>query len=128
MSIAAGDLARRLHPTVGSARALALGLSLIRRGGSLVLVGIPDDKATHPLLLAQAVWSQQRILSSFMGATRLGIQIPQLIALYQQKRLKLDEIISRRYPLTEINEAIASMERGEALRNVIVFDANAASL
>ncbi len=107
--------------TVGSPLAVAQALSLIRRGGSLVLVGIPDDKATHPLLLAQTVWKEQRILSSSMGSTRLSVQIPQLIALYQQKRLKLDELISRRYPLDRINEAINSMERGEALRNVIVF-------
>ena len=33
----------------------------------------------------------------------------------------LDEMISNRYPLEEINEAIVSMERGEALRNVVVF-------
>jgi Zn-dependent alcohol dehydrogenase len=106
---------------VGSPLAVAQALSLIRRGGSLVLVGIPHDKATHPLLLAQTVWKEQRILSSSMGSTRLSVQVPQLIALYQHKRLKLDELISRRYPLEQINEAIDSMERGEALRNVIVF-------
>jgi S-(hydroxymethyl)glutathione dehydrogenase/alcohol dehydrogenase len=85
-------------------------------------VGIPDDKATHPLLLAQSVWKEQRILSSSMGSTRLSVQVPQLVELYRQGRLKLDELISRRYPLEEINEAIAAMERGEALRNVIVFE------
>jgi Zn-dependent alcohol dehydrogenase len=107
--------------TVGSPVAVAQALTLIRRGGSLVLVGIPDDKATHPLLLAQSVWKEQRILSSSMGSTRLSVQVPQLVELYRQGRLKLDELISRRYPLEEINEAIAAMERGEALRNVIVF-------
>ncbi len=107
--------------TVGSPKAVAQALTLIRRGGSLVLVGIPNDKATHPLLLAQAVWREQRILSSSMGSTRLSVQVPQLVELYQYKRLKLDELISKRFPLEEINEAIASMERGEALRNVIVF-------
>lgn len=107
--------------TVGNPKAVAQAITLIRRGGAMVLVGIPDDKATHPLLLAQSVWREQRILSSSMGSTRLSVQVPQLIQLYRRKRLKLDELISRRYPLEEINEAIASMERGEALRNVIVF-------
>ncbi|MCB0083571.1 MAG: Zn-dependent alcohol dehydrogenase [Caldilineaceae bacterium] len=107
--------------TVGSPIAVAQAITLIRRGGSLVLVGIPDDKATHPLLLAQTVWKEQRVLSSSMGSTRLSVQVPQLIQLYQHGRLKLDELISRRYPLEEINEAIANMEKGEALRNVIVF-------
>jgi Zn-dependent alcohol dehydrogenase len=43
------------------------------------------------------------------------------VGLYQQGRLKLDELISRRYPLEQINEALASVETGEVLRNVIVF-------
>ena len=107
--------------TVGSPQAVAQAITLIRRGGTLVLVGIPDDKATHPLLLAQSVWQERRILSSSMGSTRLSVQVPQLVELYRHKRLKLDELVSQRYPLEEINEAIASMERGEALRNVIVF-------
>ncbi|NJN81399.1 MAG: Zn-dependent alcohol dehydrogenase [Caldilineaceae bacterium] len=107
--------------TVGSPQAVALAISLIRRGGTMVLVGIPDDKATHSLLLAQTVWRERRILGSSMGGTRLSTQVPQLVELYQHGRLKLDELISRRYPLEEINEAIADMESGAALRNVIVF-------
>jgi S-(hydroxymethyl)glutathione dehydrogenase/alcohol dehydrogenase len=43
------------------------------------------------------------------------------VSLYQQGRFKLDELVSGRYPLEEINEAVASVNRGEALRNVIVF-------
>jgi S-(hydroxymethyl)glutathione dehydrogenase / alcohol dehydrogenase len=47
--------------------------------------------------------------------------VPRLVAHYQQGRLKLDELITARYPLDKINEAIAAVNRGEALRNVIVF-------
>lgn len=107
--------------TVGSPAAVAQGITLTRRGGALVLVGIPDDKATHPLPLAQTVWREQRILGSSMGSTRLSTQVPQLVSLYLSGRLKLDELISARYPLEQINEAIASMESGQALRNVIVL-------
>jgi hypothetical protein len=39
----------------------------------------------------------------------------------EEGRLRLDELITERYPLERINEAIASMERGEALRNVVVL-------
>ena len=56
-----------------------------------------------------------------MGSTRLVADIPWYVSLYQQGRLKLDELISGRYPLEQINEAIAKVNRGEALRNVIVF-------
>jgi Zn-dependent alcohol dehydrogenase len=120
-SLTGGRGADYAFMTVGSPKAVAMAITMIRRGGSLVLVGIPDDRASHPLMLAQAVWQEQRILSSSMGSTRLSVQVPQLVELYQHKRLKLDELVSKRYPLEQINEAIASMERGEALRNVIIF-------
>jgi Zn-dependent alcohol dehydrogenase len=42
--------------------------------------------------------------------------------LYRSGRLKLDELITARYPLDEINEAIDTMEQGKVLRNVIVFE------
>lgn len=56
-----------------------------------------------------------------MGSSRLSVDVPRLVDLYQQGRLKLDELITHRYPLERINETIESMERGEAIRNVIVF-------
>jgi S-(hydroxymethyl)glutathione dehydrogenase / alcohol dehydrogenase len=51
------------------------------------------------------------------------VDVPRLVELYRQGRLKLDELVTERYPLEKINEAIAAVERGEALRNVIVFGA-----
>ena len=60
-----------------------------------------------------------------MGSTRLSVDVPHLIELYRQGRLKLDELITARYPLDRINEAIEAVERGEALRNVIVFGEDA---
>ncbi len=57
-----------------------------------------------------------------MGSTRLTVDIPNLVELYKHDRLMLDELITARYPLDQINEAIAVVKRGEALRNVIVFD------
>ena len=45
-----------------------------------------------------------------------------MIELYRQGRLKLAELISARYPLDQINEAIESVERGEAIRNVVMMN------
>jgi S-(hydroxymethyl)glutathione dehydrogenase/alcohol dehydrogenase len=55
------------------------------------------------------------------GSLRLSIDIPMLAELYLTGRLKLDELITARYPLEKINEAIESLDKGEALRNLIVF-------
>jgi Zn-dependent alcohol dehydrogenase len=55
-----------------------------------------------------------------MGSTRLRVDVPHLVSLYHQGRLRLDELISERYPLEAINDAIESTERGGVLRNVIM--------
>jgi Zn-dependent alcohol dehydrogenase len=108
--------------TVGSTAAIQQGLTLLRREGTLVMVGIPEQTASVALPAAHTVWNQWRILGSSMGSTRLQVDVPRLVELYQQGRLKLDELISARFPLGRINEAIELVEAGQALRNVIIFD------
>ena len=56
-----------------------------------------------------------------MGSSRVSIDIPFLVDRYQRGELKLDELISGRYPLSDINEAIADVKKGSALRKVVVF-------
>ena len=106
----------------GSGKAIEQGLELIGRGGTLVLVGMPASGVKMIVEAANFAGDSQTILGSKMGSTRLQVDIPKLVELYKEGRLMLDELITRRYPLEEINEAMAAVERGEALRNVIVFD------
>lgn len=107
--------------TVGSTRAAAQGLEMIRPGGTLTLVGMPARRDTFPLNVFEAVGRGIHIHGSRMGSTRLSVDIPRLVSLYQEGRLKLDELITARYPFERINDAIDSSERGEALRNIVVF-------
>jgi Zn-dependent alcohol dehydrogenase len=107
--------------TVGSPEAVAQAQMMIRPGGTVVVVGMAPLKATVSLRMFDMVWSDQRIVGSRMGGTRLQNDVPRLVDSYLRGALKLDELITGRYGLTQINEAIASMERGDALRNVIVF-------
>ncbi len=107
--------------TAGAGLALEQGLRLVRRGGTVVVVGMPASGATSRLDAAQVSHDGQRILGSKMGSAVPQIDIPRLATLYQERRLKLDELVSRCYPLQQINDAIGSASRGEAIRNVIVF-------
>jgi Zn-dependent alcohol dehydrogenase len=104
-----------------SAAAAAEGLRLARRGGAIVLVGMPNAGDTAALDVGDFVWRGQRVLGSNVGSTRPSIDVPRLAELYRHGRLCLDELITARYPLPDINAALDSMERGEALRNVIVL-------
>ena len=107
--------------TAGSAAATEQGVKMLRKEGLLVALGIPEIEATTPLSVYDLVIKGARVMGCRQGASRLRVDVPRLVGLYQSGRLKLDELITARYPLERINEAIASMERGEALRNVIVF-------
>jgi S-(hydroxymethyl)glutathione dehydrogenase / alcohol dehydrogenase len=108
--------------TVGDTRAAELALDLVRAEGTMVLVGMPPVDGAISLNIYKAVSKARRILGSPMGSTRLSIDVPRLISLYQRGRLKLDELVTQRFPFEQINEAIESSERGEALRNVVIFD------
>ncbi|MBI4277079.1 MAG: Zn-dependent alcohol dehydrogenase [Armatimonadetes bacterium] len=107
--------------TVGNPAAVEQSLRLVRTEGTVVIVGMPAATATAALPVRRLAVLGQRIVGSMMGSTRLRIDVPRLLALYRQGRLKLDEMISARYPLERINEAIEATERGEGLRNMIVF-------
>jgi Zn-dependent alcohol dehydrogenase len=106
----------------GAVPAIEQGAQLIRRGGTLVLVGLPPAGARVTFDGEAIADGALRILGSKVGSVRPHIDIPELVGLYREGRLKLDELISSRWPLEEINTAISSAERGEALRPVIVFE------
>jgi Zn-dependent alcohol dehydrogenase len=116
-----GRLADWVFVAVGAKRAIEQATSLMRRGGGMVIVGMPASGVMASFDPGWLAADGQRILGSKMGSARVRIDVPRLIDLYRQGRLKLDELITDRYPLERINEAIASVTRGEALRNVIVF-------
>lgn len=106
---------------VGAKAAIQQGMTLLCRGGTLVVVGMPASGVMAEYEPAQFAHDSQRILGSKMGSADLRTDVPKLIGLYLDGRLKLDELVTGRFPFDRINDAIASSRRGEALRNVIVF-------
>jgi len=107
--------------TVGAKAAIPQALALTARSGTIVLVGMPASGVTVAVDPGDIAHNNLRVLGSKMGGAHIQADIPRLVMLYQEGRLKLDELISGRYPLAKINEAIASARSGEALRNVILF-------
>jgi len=121
-SLTEGRGADYVFVAAGSSGACASGLQMTREGGTTVMVGVPPDNDTLNLSLTELVATSRKLIPSQMGSTIMNADIPRLVAYYQAGLIKLDELISGRYPLEQINEAIASTESGEALRNVIIFD------
>jgi S-(hydroxymethyl)glutathione dehydrogenase/alcohol dehydrogenase len=119
--IASGRGADYVFVTVGSIAAIRQGFAMSGPRGKTVIIGLPPVKETMTLSPLELVASERTLTGAFMGSANLKIDIPNLVTLYRTGRLKLDELITGRYPLHSINEAIASTEGGGALRNVIVF-------
>ncbi len=117
----AGRLADVVLVTVGAIPAYDSAPRFLGPGGRLIAVGMPHSGATssyEPVILAA---TGQSMTGSFMGDVVLTRDIPWIADLYRQGRLKLDELISGRWPLDQINEAIADTKSGAARRNVILF-------
>jgi S-(hydroxymethyl)glutathione dehydrogenase/alcohol dehydrogenase len=89
---------------------------------TVALIALPPAKESisFPFIM-EFIGAEKTISGSFLSSTKLNVDIPRLVALYQSGQLKPDELITGRYPLKRINEAIESVERGEALRNLIIF-------
>lgn len=107
---------------VGAVAAYQSAPQYLCRGGMLVMVGMPPSGAEVHYEPVNIAASSHVIAGSNMGDTNLRRDIPYLVDLYRQGRLKLDELVTRRYRLDQINEAIADTVAGHARRNVIVFD------
>ncbi|MEX0316510.1 MAG: Zn-dependent alcohol dehydrogenase [Ruegeria sp.] len=111
--------------TVGAIPAYDQAPRYLGRGGRAVMIGMPHSGAQasyEPVILAAI---GQGLIGSKMGDVVIQRDIPWMIDLYEQGRLKLDELISGRWSLEQINEAIADTKTGSAKRNVIVFDRGA---
>ena len=107
--------------TVGAIPAYEAAPRYLAPGGTVVAVGMPHSGATaewEPVILAAV---GQGIRGSKMGDVVLARDVPWMIDLWRQGRLKLDELVSRTFPLEEINAAIADTKGGAARRNVILF-------
>jgi S-(hydroxymethyl)glutathione dehydrogenase/alcohol dehydrogenase len=94
---------------------------MLRRGGTATVIGMikPGTKLEiDPFHLLY----ERRIQGSMMGSNRFPVDMPRLVDFYMAGKLHLDQMISRRLRLEQINEAFDELRRGELARSVIVFD------
>ncbi|WP_299743498.1 Zn-dependent alcohol dehydrogenase [uncultured Tateyamaria sp.] len=117
-----GKGAEAVIVTVGAIPAYEQAPKYLGRGGKVVMVGMPHsgDTATYEPVILAAIG--QGMVGSKMGDVVIQRDIPWMVDLYEQGRLQLDSLISGRWSLDQINEAIADTKSGTARRNVILFD------
>ena len=88
-------------------------------GGTAVLVGVPQEPATLNMRL---LLGERKYIGSIGGSSRPDRDFPRYVRMYKEGELDLDALVTRRYRLDQINEAIAALERGEiAGRSILTF-------
>jgi S-(hydroxymethyl)glutathione dehydrogenase/alcohol dehydrogenase len=105
-----------LVPTVQQA------VSMTGRGGTTVLVGVVPITETVAISAADLTLQEKKITGSFMGSNEFRVDMPRYIDFYLDGRLRLDEMISSRIGLEDVNNAFDAMRKGTEARQVIIFD------
>jgi S-(hydroxymethyl)glutathione dehydrogenase/alcohol dehydrogenase len=96
-----------------------LAFAILRRAGTATVIGLGPGKFELPIEAFLA--GELRIQGSKLGSIRARKDIPFLLDLYAAGRLKLDELVSSRISLDQINEAYAAIGEGSVARSVVVF-------
>ena len=106
---------------VGTATLVRQAIESLAIRGTATIVGVlpPDAEISFPWM---AIRPECRIQTSRMGSNRFRTDIPLYLDFYRQGRLMLDEMVTKRGKLGDINEAFRAMKAGEVARTVLTFD------
>jgi S-(hydroxymethyl)glutathione dehydrogenase / alcohol dehydrogenase len=106
---------------VGNSTLVRQAIESLAIRGTATIVGVlpPDAMIEFPWM---AIRPECRVQTSRMGSNRFRIDIPRYLEFYRQGRLLLDEMVTRRGRLDDINDAFRAMKAGEVARTVLTFD------
>lgn len=97
-------------------------LALTAKGGTMVVTGLaPMVESDAKLNLFMLSMLNKEVKGTIFGSTNPRAAIPNLLSMYREGRLKIDELITRRYSLDEVNEGYQDLRDGKIIRGVIEF-------
>lgn len=108
--------------TAGTIATLQTALDLLQPAGTAIAIGVPPLDQDLPLKPAGLITTDKTLRGSLYGSCNFVRDVPLLIDLYLTGRLRLDEMIGRRYPLARINEALDGLEGGNVARSIVRFE------
>ena len=107
---------------IGLKQTIEQTITMTRRGGEAILVGVPRMEVMLELpAFFGVVLMSKAIKGCWYGSSNVQKDVPRLLEYYKSGELKLDELISRRIGVGEVNEAFKAMEAGEVARSVIEY-------
>jgi S-(hydroxymethyl)glutathione dehydrogenase/alcohol dehydrogenase len=95
---------------------------MLRRGGTATVIGM-IPVGTMVELHGPDFLAEKKLQGCTMGSNRFRVDMPRYVEFYLQGKLHLDEMVSQRLPLEQVNDALYALKRGEVARSVLTFDA-----
>lgn len=118
---ATGGGGDKVIETVGNAAVLAQAYEATRRGGTTVTVGLPHPDQRLDIQAVSLVTEERTLKGSYLGSCDPRTDIPRFVELYQQGRLPVDELLTHRIALDEVNEGFDRLRAGDAVRQAIIM-------
>jgi S-(hydroxymethyl)glutathione dehydrogenase/alcohol dehydrogenase len=106
---------------IGRKETIEQAYASTRKAGTTVVVGVGSVKEQISLNVFVLPLMEKRLLGCWFGTADVHRDMPELLGLYTEGRLKLDELVSRTYPLADVNQAFADMKSGQNARGVVLF-------
>ena len=120
-----GVMAERVVLTPGVLRPEMLlpALMLTSKGGTCLMTGVPKlELSMVPLVVVDIINSCKTLKGVLYGGMNPRASMPMLLSMYRGGNLKLDELVTRRYRLDQINDAFTDMREGRNIRGIIEFE------
>jgi S-(hydroxymethyl)glutathione dehydrogenase/alcohol dehydrogenase len=121
MDLTGGRGADYAFEVISTAKTIELAFKMTARRGTCTIVGVSPEGARLSLNPNVFTMMEKKLIGSYYGSTRPRIDMPRLIDLYMEKKIKIDELVSRTFPLAGVNEAYDLLKKGEVARSVIKF-------
>lgn len=117
-----GRGANYVFDTVGAPATIAQALKFARKGGTIIVTGLSRTDTLASIPLFPFVMQEKRLIGSVYGSGQPLRDIPQLVSLYQEGKLKLTELATRTYRLAGVNDALNALASGEGARGIIRWE------
>jgi S-(hydroxymethyl)glutathione dehydrogenase/alcohol dehydrogenase len=112
-----------LTPGVLRPEMLLPALMLTSKGGTCLMTGVPKlELSMVPLVVVDIINSCKTLKGVLYGGMNPRASMPMLLSMYRGGNLKLDELVTRRYRLDQINDAFTDMREGRNIRGIIEFE------
>ena len=108
--------------SIGNTQTIHQAYQMLALGGTVIVVGMAPEKDEISINALSLPRTERAIVGSWYGGARPWVDLPKLVDLYLSGKLKIDPLISRTYPLKDINIAYDALAAGEVARSIITFE------